>query len=672
MSAFSDRPVEFATNDRPSTTMRIAATVLSARARRGESRPVALDAERRTLDRITSWVPVPSGITLTDEKLGGVPVTRLTSGSGARGVVMYLHGGAYVLGNARQALAVAGLCENGGPDLVSVEYRLAPEHPFPAAVDDAIAVYRALIESVGADRIVVVGESAGGGLLLLLLQRALREGLPMPLAAAPAFPWADLSMSGDSTRSNLGRDMLKLSDLVQGASWFAGDRDAADPELSPLFGSFRGFPRTVISVGTRDLLFDDARRVTKAMEADGVDVTLVEWPGAIHGFTAVPIAEGKLHAQQMRTFIDAVFDAESLANIVAVQRPTVSTGRRRYAAIGYAVRAMKALPTPLREHLLAASANGVGNALPPVSDLVRLLEAAGGLPDGRLWQNHLVDENPHLRGVRLRDITSDTNGRLRARLYLPPADAPPATGGFVWVHGGAFLIGSLDQKEAHWPAMELASQGIPVLSVDYRMCLNGTAYPAPLDDVMTAWGWAVTHAEDMGVGPSDLHLGGGSAGACLVAGAALRLRDRDEPMPASLFLGYPVLQAALPAATEDAVADLAGHTVISDEWARDMVQHWAGNSSTNDPYISPGLAELHGLPPTFVLSCGRDSLRRASEPFALRLAGEGVSVVHELFTDSEHAPLDRPGTADGELAISRLRTWITGGPVAMHESTSGN
>jgi epsilon-lactone hydrolase len=290
---------------RPSLGMRLAGALLGARARRQEGRPVDLTRERRLNDRISARLRAPEGVTLTEEVLGGVPVVRMSSGGGARGAVLFLHGGAYVLGSARQALTSVAVCTGGGPDLVSVEYRLAPEHPHPAAVDDAMAVYRELVGSPGADRLAVAGGSAGGGLLLLLLQRARDEGLPMPVAAVAEYPWADLSMTGASTTANVGRDMLIRSQLLEEAAWFAGGRDLRDPAVSPLFGSFRGFPRTWLPVGTADLLLDDARRVAAAMAAEGVDVDLEEWPGAIHAFTALPLPEGRRYRRRLRAFVHA-------------------------------------------------------------------------------------------------------------------------------------------------------------------------------------------------------------------------------------------------------------------------------------------------------------------------------------------------------------------------------
>lgn len=340
-------------------------------------------------------------------------------------------------------------------------------------------------------------------------------------------------------------------------------------------------------------------------------------------------------------------------------------GRLRFAAIGYALRLIKAMPTPLRERVLDAISSIVNSNLPPFPDVLRLVEAAGGVPDGTRWQRRLLAQRPDLRGVRIRDIDSDVEGRLRGRLYLPPMEAPAATAALVWVHGGAFVIGSLDQKEARWPAIELAAAGIPVISVDYRMCISGVHYPAPQDDVLSAWRWATTHSDELGVDPSLLHLGGGSAGGCLVAGAVVRLRDAGEPLPASLYLAYPVLQGELPLPSSEAKAVLASADGASDEWIRDMFTNWSGPASWQDPLVSPGVADLTGFPPTYVLTCGRDSLRRGSEPFAERLRLSGVPVWHDVLDDSEHAPLDRPGTPDGEQALHRLRAWLTDGISAM-------
>ena len=348
----------------------------------------------------------------------------------------------------------------------------------------------------------------------------------------------------------------------------------------------------------------------------------------------------------------------------------MSPGRKRYAALGYALRVVKALPAPARERVLAGAANGVSCELPPFPDIVRLLEAAGGMPDGTRWQQQLAADRPDLQQVSTRDLT-DTPGEFTGRLYLPPPTTSRPRAALVWVHGGAFVLGSLDQKEAHWPAVELAAAGIAVLSIDYRKCLRGVHYPAPQDDVIAAWTWATQHADELGVNAEQLHLGGGSAGACLAASTTLRLRDTGAALPASLYLAYPVLEGELPPATPEMGPALAARNLVSDEWVRSMFQTWSGTTSWTEPWVSPARAELAGLPPTYVLTCGRDVLRRSSEPYVARLREAGVDVSHELLPEAEHAPYDRLGSPEGERALEGLKAWLTGGSAALAARQSG-
>ena len=303
---------------RPTLAMRLVSAALGRRGRRKEGAPADLAADRRLLRRLTSLARAPRGVKLTEEVIAGVAVLRASSGARARGTVLYLHGGAYMAGSARDGVTAAHMSADNGPDLVSVEYRRAPEHPYPAAVEDALAVYRELVRAPGPDRLVVVGESAGGGLALVLLQKAREEGLPMPAAVVPVFPWADLTLSGASSTANIGRDMLTRSHLLEAAGWYAGGRDLRDPGLSPLFGSFRGFPRTYVPVGRHDLLLDDARRLVARMRAEDVQVALDEWPGTIHGFVQVPSAEGRECRRRIRAFVHEALPAVTPA--VGVER----------------------------------------------------------------------------------------------------------------------------------------------------------------------------------------------------------------------------------------------------------------------------------------------------------------------------------------------------------------
>lgn len=287
---------------------RLVTNLLAKRSRKREGQPFDITIERNVSARNASRIRLAKGIRKTEEHIAGVRVVRLSSGNSARGTVLAFHGGAYVLGVAD--LVSIPAAKDGGPDVISVDYRLAPEHPYPAAQDDALAVYRTLLDTVGAEKLVVMGDSAGGGLALTLLQAVAAEGLPMPAALVAMYPWGDLSLSGRSWTTNRGRDILVHSQVAQSAEWYAGGRALDDPLISPAFGSFKGFPPTYLAVGTRDLLLDDVRRIADQMTADDVDVHLDVFDGAPHGFNAVPFPAGRQCNARARSLIDFALPPE--------------------------------------------------------------------------------------------------------------------------------------------------------------------------------------------------------------------------------------------------------------------------------------------------------------------------------------------------------------------------
>jgi acetyl esterase/lipase len=235
--------------------------------------------------------------------LGGIPCKRFTSGGEARGVFLHLHGGAYTSGSAAVGRLYTHISAEGGPDVISVEYRLAPENPYPAAVDDALAAYTGLLDTVPAKQVVVGGESAGANLALALTQRLIAEGLPLPAAVVPVYPWSDLTHTSASWTTNARKDILTRSGIDPSARAYAGDLALEDPRVSPQYGSFLGFPPALIPVGTRDVLLEDARTVARAMRDAGVSVTLTEYPDAIHGFTLLPTAESRAAMAQIKAFV---------------------------------------------------------------------------------------------------------------------------------------------------------------------------------------------------------------------------------------------------------------------------------------------------------------------------------------------------------------------------------
>lgn len=240
------------------------------------------------------------GIQEATATVAGVPVRWFRPARADSGLLFHVHGGAFVAGSSRAARAHSRLARSSGAELVSVDYRLAPEHPFPAALDDVWAVY----SEVARDRpTVIVGESAGGGLAMSLVRRVLDQGGDPPTGLVTLFPWADLTNSSDSFVRNEHRDLLTREGLSRNALAYAGGRDVRMPLVSPLHGSFAEFPPTLIIVGTHDCLLDDSRSVAARMRAAGVDTTLIEIAGGFHGFILLPTPESKEARRHISSFV---------------------------------------------------------------------------------------------------------------------------------------------------------------------------------------------------------------------------------------------------------------------------------------------------------------------------------------------------------------------------------
>jgi acetyl esterase/lipase len=229
--------------------------------------------------------PLPAGLAATIETLRGVSVERLDPPGTRALTLLHLHGGGYVMGDPAGSRGLTTRLALTTPATVySVDYRLAPQHPFPAAVSDAVAVYAELIMR-GADpaRTALIGESAGGGLAMAALVAARDQGLPMPAACVALSPWADLACEGASHAALHGRDPLLTRDiLLEMAGLYLGGHDPADPLASPVHADLAGLPPLLIQAGSEEVLRDDAVRLAEAARARGVTVDLRIWPDMIH------------------------------------------------------------------------------------------------------------------------------------------------------------------------------------------------------------------------------------------------------------------------------------------------------------------------------------------------------------------------------------------------------
>lgn len=239
--------------------------------------------QRAGFDEMFASRPLGEDVTLRPRTLGGRPALDvLVEGAEGDGIILYLHGGGYSIGSARTGANLAApLARSTGVPAVSLDYRLAPEDPFPAAVDDALAAYRELLES--GQKVVVAGDSAGGGLALALLIAARTAGLPQPAAAVLYSPWTDASLSGDSIDSRGEIDPLfSRAQMAESADWYVGGQDPRDVLASPLFADLTGLPPLLIQVGSAEVLLDDALRLAARAAEYEVDVSLEVIAGAPH------------------------------------------------------------------------------------------------------------------------------------------------------------------------------------------------------------------------------------------------------------------------------------------------------------------------------------------------------------------------------------------------------
>ncbi|MBO0734414.1 MAG: alpha/beta hydrolase [Methylocapsa sp.] len=261
-------------------------------------RPEGWAARRMRLDEVGSIWPVAGDIKLEPAALGGVPCEwSLAPGSEPARVLIFFHGGGYCSGSIlshRRMATEAGRA--GAMRVLAAGYRLAPEHPYPAAIEDALSVWNGLrSQGIAAKRIAVGGDSAGGGLTLALIQRLRDAAEELPACAWLVSPWTDLTMSGETIATKEAADpLIHKAYLAELAEAYVPSRiDRRDPQISPLFADLSRFPPMLIQIGSAETLLSDSSRLAAAAGAANVPVTLEIWPDMIHAW---PLWNGRLEA----------------------------------------------------------------------------------------------------------------------------------------------------------------------------------------------------------------------------------------------------------------------------------------------------------------------------------------------------------------------------------------
>jgi len=249
------------------------------------------------------------------------------------------------------------------------------------------------------------------------------------------------------------------------------------------------------------------------------------------------------------------------------------------------------------------------------------------------------------------------HGDVRVRLYRPPSQRSDPGAGLVWVHGGGFRGGDLDMPEADAVAREVCAQAAAtVVSVEYRLAVDGVHYPVPLDDVVAAWLGVVERCAPLGINAGRLALGGASAGGNLAAGATLRLRDAGGPLPSRLILAYPLLHRRLPPAADPLPADVERLPPVMrfpPSALAEMTANYLG-SNAPDAYAFPALGTFDRFPATTIVTSEYDDLRVSGEAFAARLRAAGVAVSLRREPGVPHGHLNVPGLSGWRRSVRAI------------------
>ena len=244
--------------------------------------------QRAKFDKISRMTKLAKDVEIKSQEVNGVSIEWITPPQARPDhIIFYLHGGGYTMGlNNSQRDFISRLGRAAGMQVLAVNYRLAPEHHFPAGLEDATSAYRWLLSKGNkSSGIIFAGESSGGGLALATLIFLRDAGDPLPACAVCYSPHTDLALTGESVKTKAKADVINRPFDVSGnAARYAGEYDLKDPLISPLYAPLQGLPPILIHVGTEDILLDDSTRFAEHARIAGVDVTLNIWPGMLHAF----------------------------------------------------------------------------------------------------------------------------------------------------------------------------------------------------------------------------------------------------------------------------------------------------------------------------------------------------------------------------------------------------
>lgn len=266
-----------------------------------------VEKQRARQERSAKYARLPKDVVSKPISVEGIPSEWIETPNPKYGAILYLHGGAYALGsiNVHREL-LARLAWVTRLNILAINYRLAPEHPFPAALNDTIKAYCWLLaQGLPASKIIIAGDSAGGGLTLAAMIALRDQGQPLPAGAVTLSPWLDLALTGSSVTQKAKADpILDYKSLTMYAGYYSAGQSLTLPLLSPLYADLRRLPPTLIQVGADEILLNDSTRFAERACQAGVDVRLEMWDGLFHVFQIIPfLPETQKALQNIAAFI---------------------------------------------------------------------------------------------------------------------------------------------------------------------------------------------------------------------------------------------------------------------------------------------------------------------------------------------------------------------------------
>lgn len=612
----------------PQTAWVLEMVKLSGRPKLTSLTPDQARAMYRETAKVLDVRPPPELHKIEDRKIPGpggqIPVriyTPVDPAGGKLPVLVFYHGGGWVIGDLDthdgpcRVLARDARCI-----VVAVDYRMGPEHRFPAAVEDCFAALNwvaANAASLGGDaaRLAVAGDSAGGNLSAVMTHLAKAAGAPKLCFQVLVYPAVDARGGYASVTENAVGYVLEKETMDWFYARYADEAQKRDPRCSPLLNlDFAGLPPALVVTAGYDPLRDEGKLYADKLAAFGVPVTYRHYAGQIHGFfsqAGAVSAAAQLHqeaAAALRQAFGGIGQSlhEDAAKIVAAART-----RPGFEQVGVAeARAQYDIGTKVAAPKPQEVASTADRAIPgPAGDIkVRVYRPAGSKADEVL----------------------------------------PA---LVYFHGGGWVLGHVDGHDTVTRHLANAGKAV-VVSVDYRLAPEHK-YPAAVDDAYAATCWVAANAKELGVDPTRIGVGGDSAGGTLAAVVCLMARERGAPKLGFQMLIYPATDRRCDSLSQHAFSEGFSLTRNAMRWFYDL---YAPDARPEDWRVSPLLAVNHGnLPPAFVLTAGHDPLREEGRAYAAKLEAASVPVVYRCYDGQIHGFVRMGGVnAESARALNEL------------------